>query len=117
MWLARATFLFRRLGRNGLMLLFALRHAGTPRAVKLGILALLAYVISPIDLIPDFAMVIGLGDDAALLLIGIPFLIKRLPVDVQQDVSARVDRFLARFGVTPTQSVDAVNDRDTHRNP
>ncbi len=110
MWLARAAFLIRRLGRNGLMLLFALRHAGTPRGVKLAILAMLAYVISPIDLIPDFALLFGLGDDAALLLIGIPFLMKKLPADVQHDISIRVDRLLARFGFTPTNTVDMVNE-------
>lgn len=110
MWLTRAAFLIRRLGRNGLMLLFALRHAGTPRGVKFGILALLAYVISPIDLIPDFALLFGLGDDAALLLVGIPFLMKRVPVDVQQDIGASVDRLLAKFGFAPTENVDIVNE-------
>lgn len=98
MWLARAGFLLRRLGRNGIMLLYALRHPGTPRGVKLGILALLAYVISPIDLIPDFAVLLGLTDDAAVLLVGIPFLMKKLPVDVQQDVGEKVNAMLARFG-------------------
>ncbi|MGH1360039.1 MAG: YkvA family protein [Burkholderiaceae bacterium] len=98
MWLARAGFLLKRLGRNGIMLIYALRHPGTPRGVKLGILGLLLYVVSPIDLVPDFAALIGITDDAAVLLVGIPFLMKKLPVDVQQDVSEKVSRLLARFG-------------------
>ena len=99
MWIVRLVTLVKLLGREGLVLLFALRHPGTPTAVRLGTLALIAYTISPIDLLPDLAMLLGWADDAAALAIGIPFLVKRLPADVQADASARVDRFLARFGV------------------
>ncbi len=99
MWFVRAATLLRRLGRSGLMLLFALRHPGTPRGVKLGVLALLAYIISPIDILPDFALLFGLTDDAALLLLGVPFLLNKLPVDVQQDLHAKVERMLERFGM------------------
>ncbi|MEZ5659285.1 MAG: DUF1232 domain-containing protein [Burkholderiaceae bacterium] len=98
MWIARLYALIKLLGREGLMLLFALRHPGTPRTIKLATLGLIAYAISPIDLLPDFALLLGWADDAAALAIGVPFLVKRLPVDVQQDVAASVSRFLGRFG-------------------
>ncbi|MEZ5649015.1 MAG: DUF1232 domain-containing protein [Burkholderiaceae bacterium] len=98
MWIARLVAIIKLFGREGLMLLFALRHPGTPRAIKLGTLALIAYTLSPVDLIPDLALLLGWADDAAALAIGVPFLVKRLPVDVQQDVAASVARLLGRFG-------------------
>ncbi len=100
MWFLRAATLLRRLGRSGLILLFALRHPGTPAGLKLAVFAMLAYIVSPIDLLPgDFLSLFGLTDDAAVLLIGIPFLLKKLPVDVQQDLADKVERLLARFGM------------------
>lgn len=99
MWFVRAATLVRTVGRHGLVLLFALRHPATPRGLKLAILALFAYVISPIDLIPDFAALFGVADDAALLLVGIPLLVRRLPSQVLQDVQQQVARLLARFGI------------------
>lgn len=99
MWIARLIALVKLLGREGLVLLFALRHPNTPTSIRLGTLALLAYTISPIDLLPDLALLFGWADDAAALAIGIPFLVKRLPADVQADAGERVERFLARFGM------------------
>ncbi|MGO4689249.1 YkvA family protein [Glaciibacter sp. 2TAF33] len=38
-----------------------------PRTTRLWLLALLAYLISPIDLIPDFIPVLGYADDAIIV--------------------------------------------------
>jgi uncharacterized membrane protein YkvA (DUF1232 family) len=40
-----------------------LADSGTPTSVRLALLGLLAYLLSPIDLIPDFVPVIGSADD------------------------------------------------------
>jgi uncharacterized membrane protein YkvA (DUF1232 family) len=98
MWLFRLRRFLRSIGREGLMLVWSLRHPATPLGIRLATLALFAYAISPVDLIPD---VPGLGwlDDAAILMIGIPFLLKRLPVAVRDDAGAAIGRLLARFGV------------------
>jgi len=108
MWLTRAIFLLRKLGRNGIVLLYALRHPGTPRGVKLGILAMIAYVLSPIDLVPEMLALIGLTDDVAVLLLGIPFLMKKLPANVQQEIVEKVDQLMNRFGLggSPSQPGD-----------
>jgi uncharacterized membrane protein YkvA (DUF1232 family) len=91
MWPVRAwTFL----KTDGLVLLHALRDAETPLPLKAAILALAAYAISPIDLLPDVALLFGWADDLALLMIGIPFLVKRLPAAVR----ARAERAAGRFG-------------------
>ncbi len=104
MWLTRALFLLRKLGRNGVVLLYALRHPGTPRGVKMGILAMIAYVLSPIDLVPEMLALVGLTDDLAVLLVGIPFLMKKLPANVQAEISEKVDQLMTRFGLGGSSS-------------
>jgi uncharacterized membrane protein YkvA (DUF1232 family) len=46
---------------------FCVMDAGTPRQVKLILLAALAYFVMPFDLIPDFLPIIGFTDDAAVM--------------------------------------------------
>lgn len=91
-WLMRIRRLFRATGREAMMLWYALRNPATPLALKAAIVAMGVYLFSPIDIIPDFAVLLGLVDDLAVLLIGIPFVVNRLPVDVQADAVARVER-------------------------
>lgn len=61
---------------------FALRHPRTPMAAKLVASLVVAYAVSPIDLIPDFIPVLGLLDDVVLLPLGIALCIKLVPADV-----------------------------------
>ena len=49
-------------------LYLAARHPETPWYAKLYLFAILAYALSPIDLIPDFLPGIGLLDDASFFL-------------------------------------------------
>jgi uncharacterized membrane protein YkvA (DUF1232 family) len=44
-----------------------------------------AYVLSPVDLIPDFIPFLGYLDDLLLLPLGIALAIKLVPVDVMAD--------------------------------
>ena len=55
------------------------KHRDTPRAPKWVALAVLAYALSPIDLIPDFIPVLGLLDDLILLPLGIALAVKLTP--------------------------------------
>ncbi|MGC1442916.1 MAG: YkvA family protein [Burkholderiaceae bacterium] len=113
MWLMRVVTVAKLIGRNGLLLLFALRHPLTPRNLKIGIVAMLAYLISPIDIVPEFLGFLGLADDAALLMVGIPFLMKRLPEQVRLDAQEKASALLRRFGFgsgpqgSPGETVDA----------
>lgn len=97
MWMFRLRKFLKTAGREALILLMAFRHPGTPGIVKLGTLLLLVYAVSPIDLIPDFP---GLGwlDDAAILMLVIPALVRRLPDHVARQTASHADRWLARFG-------------------
>ena len=56
-----------------------------PRAAKLVVVLVVAYALSPIDLIPDFIPVLGYLDDMSLLPMGIALAIKLMPRDVWED--------------------------------
>ncbi|MEJ6022508.1 YkvA family protein [Ramlibacter sp. PS4R-6] len=60
----------------------AWRHKDTPRAFKAGALMLLLYVLSPIDLVPDFIPFVGAVDDILVITFGIRWLLSRLPAHV-----------------------------------
>ncbi|SOC89024.1 Uncharacterized membrane protein YkvA, DUF1232 family [Curtobacterium sp. 314Chir4.1] len=48
-----------------------------PRGVRLALVALLAYLVSPIDLVPDFIPVIGYLDDAVIVALVLRFVTRR----------------------------------------
>ena len=85
LWLLKIRRLFNATGREAVMLWYALRNPATPPGIKLGIVALGLYLFSPIDIIPDFAILLGLVDDLAILMIGIP-------AHVQADAARRAER-------------------------
>jgi len=60
-----------------LWLLF--RHPATPRPVKWLAMAVLAYALSPIDLIPDFIPVLGQLDDLLLVPLGLWLAVRLAP--------------------------------------
>lgn len=60
------------------------KHPQTPRAPKLVAIAVLAYALSPIDLIPDFIPVLGLLDDLLLVPLGVALVIKLTPPSLWQ---------------------------------
>jgi uncharacterized membrane protein YkvA (DUF1232 family) len=61
-----------------------LRHADTPRAPKIVALLVLAYALSPIDLIPDFIPVLGQLDDIVLVPLGIALAVRLTPSHLWQ---------------------------------
>ncbi len=67
----------------------ALRHPLSPGWLKLGALGLVIYVLSPIDLIPDFVPFLGVVDDIVLIPLAIRFLLGRLPAVVRADIGAK----------------------------
>jgi uncharacterized membrane protein YkvA (DUF1232 family) len=67
-----------RLKRDGLTLWFAGKHPKTPWYAKALGMLVVAYALSPIDLVPDFIPVLGYLDDV-LLLPGLTWLTIKLP--------------------------------------
>ncbi len=71
------------------MLGLALKHPRTPWYAKLLAIGVVAYAISPIDLIPDPIPILGYLDDAVLLPLGIWLVVKLIPADVLDECRRR----------------------------
>ncbi len=94
--------------RDGLALWFALRHPLTPTWIKGGLLLVVAYALSPIDLIPDFIPVIGYLDEAILLPIAVGLLARALPEGVMADCRQQAEQWLANGNAKPRMVLGAV---------
>lgn len=55
------------------------KHPQTPLGAKIVAIAVIAYAVSPIDLIPDFIPVLGQLDELVLLPLGVALAIKLTP--------------------------------------
>lgn len=75
-------------------LLIAYRDPRTPWYAKAWALVVLAYALSPIDLIPDFVPILGYLDDLVLLPLGIALAVKLIPAEVMAE---------ARLAATKTE--------------
>ena len=81
----------RHLKRETYALYFAARHPRTPWYAKLFAAGVVAYALSPIDLIPDFIPVLGYLDDLLLVPLGIVIALRLVPADVLAECRARAD--------------------------
>ena len=70
-------------------LYLAARHPRTPWYAKALVAAIVAYAVSPIDLIPDFIPVLGFLDEIVLLPMAIVLAVKLVPADVMAECRAR----------------------------
>jgi uncharacterized membrane protein YkvA (DUF1232 family) len=82
----------RRLKTEVAALVLAVRHPGTPWYAKLFLVAIIAYALSPIDLIPDFIPVLGLVDDIILLPFAIVLAVKMIPAGVMAECRSRASQ-------------------------
>ena len=98
----------RRLKRQVMLLWFAARHPLTPWLARLVAVAVVAYALSPIDLIPDFIPVIGYLDDLILLPLGILLAIRLLPAAVREDCARQADAWAQSHAPRPTSRGAAV---------
>jgi uncharacterized membrane protein YkvA (DUF1232 family) len=70
-------------------LYLASRDPRVPRRVRVLALGIVAYALSPIDLIPDFVPILGYLDDLVVLPLGICLLIRLIPHDVMDECRER----------------------------
>lgn len=66
----------------------ASRHPQTPWYAQLWLAVVVAYALSPIDLIPDFIPVVGYLDDLILLPLGLWIAVRLVPPAVLQECRA-----------------------------
>lgn len=82
------------LKREGLALWFACRDPRTPWYARGLAMVIVAYALSPIDLIPDFIPVLGFLDELILLPGAIWLVVRLLPPQVLLDSRARAQAWL-----------------------
>lgn len=98
----------KRIKRDGVTLWFACKHPATPWCSKALGVFVVAYALSPIDLIPDFVPVLGYVDDV-LLLPGLIWLtISLLPPEVLADCRNQADGWMKTQRSKPSSRVGAV---------
>ncbi|ASN79909.1 YkvA family protein [Deinococcus ficus] len=91
--IARVRFIW----RDALALLYAIRDHRTPgRARGAAALALL-YALSPVDLLPDVAPLLGWGDDVVIVPTILALAARSLPAPVLADARARSARLGRRL--------------------
>jgi uncharacterized membrane protein YkvA (DUF1232 family) len=98
----------KRIKRDAMTLWFAKSHPRTPwHAKALGIFVV-AYALSPIDLIPDFIPVLGYLDDVILLPVLIWVAVRLLPPDVLAECRAQAEQWMRESGSRPRSRAGAV---------
>ena len=79
------------------VLYLAARHPRTPRPVKLLALLVVAYALSPVDLIPDFIPLLGYLDDVVILPLGIALVVRLIPRELMAELRRQADLALPTF--------------------
>jgi len=74
-----------------------IKHPETPRPAKLVAVLVLAYAVSPIDLIPDFIPVLGLLDELVLVPLGVALAVRLTPQHLWQARLAEAERHAERL--------------------
>ena len=93
------------------------RDPRTPIGLKGMLVAALAYVVLPVDLIPDMIPILGQADDLTVLLLVLDLFIQNAPPEVRAEHTTRarngtadLDRDLARLRVLMGGRFDRIKD-------
>jgi len=97
----------RNLKTDTFALYLAARDPRTPWYVKLLVAGIVAYALSPVDLIPDFIPVLGYLDDLVLIPMGIALAIRLVPADVLSSCRER-SRAMVGNGKSVSRTAAAV---------
>jgi uncharacterized membrane protein YkvA (DUF1232 family) len=94
------------------------RDPRTPIGLKAILAAAVAYVVSPLDLVPDMIPIIGQADDLTVVLLVLDLFIQNAPPEVRRDHlerarngTADLDRDLARLRTLMGSRYDTIRDR------
>ncbi len=91
-----------RLKREAYALYFVARDKRTPWYARVVAAAVVAYALSPFDLIPDFVPVFGYLDDLIVVPLGVALVLKLVPTEVLADCRERAqtaaERPISRAG-------------------
>ena len=94
--LERATLWARAIKRDVLALWIAARDSRVPWYAKMLAMAVAAYALSPIDLIPDFVPVLGYLDDLVIVPLGILLVVAFIPAALMAEFRAQAVTLAAK---------------------
>lgn len=92
---------------NAVILFYAWRHPQTPQYVKGILTALVIYLVSPIDLLPDYLPLMGIADDATLFTGAMLYLTNLLPATVLTESRQQSEKWQRRMPYIMTAVVAA----------
>ena len=102
----------RGLKRETHALYLVARDPRTPWYAKVLAGAVVAYALSPVDLIPDFVPVLGYLDDLVIVPAGIALVLRLVPAEVladcREEAHRRAERPVSRLGVAIVLAVWSV---------
>jgi uncharacterized membrane protein YkvA (DUF1232 family) len=98
----------KRIKRDAVTLLFASRHPAVPWLAKALAVFVVAYALSPIDLIPDFVPLLGYLDDVILLPALIWMAVRLIPVPILGECRDQADHWMSQQGRKPTSRAGAL---------
>jgi uncharacterized membrane protein YkvA (DUF1232 family) len=90
--ITRLKTLVRKLKEEIVPIYYALLDKRTPVIAKLMAVLTLGYMLSPIDLIPDFVPVLGLLDDLILVPVLIKITLSLIPIPLIQEFKSKVTK-------------------------
>lgn len=79
------------LKREVVAIALAARDPRTPWTARLLVLGIVAYAVSPIDLIPDFIPVLGFLDELLLLPAALMLAVRLIPAEVMAEARGRAE--------------------------
>jgi uncharacterized membrane protein YkvA (DUF1232 family) len=99
----------RSLKRDAVAVALAVRDPRVPWYAKAVGICVVAYALSPIDLIPDFVPVLGLLDDLVLVPLGLLLVVRLIPADILAEhrtaAAAITERPVSRAGAAAVIAV------------
>lgn len=98
----------RRVKRDAMTLWFARNHADTPWHAKALGAFVVAYALSPIDLIPDLIPILGYVDDVILLPALIWLTVRLLPPHVLAESRLKAEQWMADQNARPRSLAGAM---------
>jgi len=98
----------KKLKRQTMVLWLCYQHPQTPWLPKLISILVVAYALSPIDLVPDFIPILGYLDDLILLPLGILLAIRLMPAQVLEECQLKATEWEANHAKRPVNRVAAV---------
>ncbi|MDH3648694.1 MAG: DUF1232 domain-containing protein [Saprospiraceae bacterium] len=89
-----------------LLMFFAYKRTDTPTWAKRIILGALAYLLAPVDLLPDLSPFFGFTDDLGVLLFGLVSIAAYINKDIREKARAQLGQW---FGTIDMEQLSAVD--------